>query len=64
MKWKNAIIDKPPQSGQDVLICVNGVYYIATFDSEIPVFKLKEEPTASFDPNEHLIYWTEFTNPK
>jgi hypothetical protein len=64
MKWKNALLDKPPQSGQTVLISVDGVYYITDYDLQKSVYRLRKKPDIFFDPKKYKIYWTELTNPK
>jgi hypothetical protein len=63
MTWNNASLDEPPQEGQLVLMSVDGIYYVGKYDSKKNVYRLKEEPDNYFTPDEHLIYWTEFTNP-
>jgi hypothetical protein len=50
-------MDKPPQNGQDIIICVNGIYYLAVYDAGSDTYKLSYEPGTVFDPRESLIYW-------
>ena len=38
MEWKNAVSDRPPADGDEVLISVEGVYYFATFDKAMRTF--------------------------
>ena len=57
MKWNNATFDTLPDHGQEVLICVQGVYYIAIYDTSRNGFKLRNEPTQVYNPKEVLIYW-------
>jgi hypothetical protein len=63
MKWKNALIEKPPQNDQEVLISVDGVYYIARYDAFQNVFKLRDSPEVHFSSDNNLVYWTEYTDP-
>ncbi len=64
MKWNNALRDKLPKNGQEVLICVEGVYYVARFDSNAKSFRLVGDPSTSFEISSmHTIYWIEITGP-
>jgi hypothetical protein len=64
MKWSNAQKDEMPHDGQVVLASVNGVYYIARYDSAGNLFRAREDPTAVFNADEYLIYWTPFADPE
>lgn len=59
MKWKNASIDDPPKNNQDLLIVVNGVYYVAYYCMPRNIYCLKDFPEVFFKPDECLIYWSE-----
>jgi hypothetical protein len=64
MKWKNTLKDKPPEHNQEVLISVDGVYYIAIYDDKEKVFRVQYKKLLIFPANNHLIYWTEFYDPQ
>ncbi len=57
MNWNNASIDDPPPNGQQVIICVNGVYHLAAYLAREDMYRLVNDPETVFDPKEHLIYW-------
>lgn len=57
MNWNNASLDEPPQDGQDVVICVSGIYSLAVYRAETGTFILSADPGTEFDPRECLIYW-------
>ncbi len=64
MKWFNAQRDELPHPDQQVLISVNGVYYICRFDASNRRFIIKEEDKNSvFAIDDYLIYWTHFEDP-
>jgi hypothetical protein len=63
MKWFNADRDHLPSHEQEVLISVNGIYYMAYYDSTIKAFRLKEEPSDYFQVGGHYIYWTSLSDP-
>ena len=64
MKWYNAQRDLLPDDGQQVLISLNGVYFICRFDARNRLFKISEEESESFyKVDEYLIYWTHFEDP-
>jgi hypothetical protein len=62
MKWNNAQRDELPGDQEQVLISVNGVYYIAVYDATERKFRLRDEWESSFAADDYLIYWTEFTD--
>jgi hypothetical protein len=64
MNWNNASVDALPADGQEVLMSVDGVYYIGIYKSHEQIFKLKDQPDQHFKLTEYRIYWTEFTNPE
>jgi hypothetical protein len=57
MKWNNANVDNLPSHGQEVLICVDGVYYIAVYDTPNNSFMLNNRSRQVYNPKEVLIYW-------
>jgi hypothetical protein len=63
MKWKNAVTDGPPQDKEQVLISVEGVYYIATYHAPDRLFRVYDQIAGYFFIDKQLIYWTEFHNP-
>jgi hypothetical protein len=61
MNWNNAQKDKLPLHEQEVLVSVDGIYYITTYDSSQKIFRLKESPETFFTPEEKVIYWTDIS---
>ncbi len=59
MKLKNASKELPQTNGQLVLICVEDVYYYATYDSIKKQFRVEEQRVLIFRPSENTIFWTE-----
>jgi hypothetical protein len=57
MNWNNASLDEPPQDGQDVIICVDGIYHLAVYQAESGTYKLSADQGTVVDPRESLIYW-------
>lgn len=64
MKWKNAKHDDLPHNNQEVLITVDGINYIATYNKANNVFNLKNNPGAVFSPAKKTIYWMEIIGPE
>ncbi|MEO6301702.1 MAG: hypothetical protein ABIP51_00890 [Bacteroidia bacterium] len=64
MKWKNANRDDLPLNKQEVLITVDGINYLATYDALDHVFKLTNNPGASFSTKTKTIYWMEIVGPE
>lgn len=64
MKWKNANRDDLPLHKQEVLITVDGINYIATYDALKKVFNLNNNPGASFSALNKTIYWMEIEAPE
>jgi hypothetical protein len=62
MKWKNAQKDTLPKAGDEVLISVNGIYYISVYNASGNLFIVNDTTATEFSADEHLIYWTEFHN--
>jgi hypothetical protein len=63
MNWNNTQGDGLPGNEEEVLIAVEGVYYIALFDKIRKTFFVNEEQKQkSFKVGDHQIYWTEFHN--
>ena len=63
MKWYNAEKDELPSHNEEVLISVNGVYYITVYNRTEDHFYLKEQPDTFFSVGHVPIYWTQFENP-
>jgi hypothetical protein len=63
MKWFNASKDSLPRHEQEVLISVNGIYYVAHYDSTANAFRLKDQPSDYFQIGEYVIYWTALGDP-
>lgn len=64
MKWKNANRDDLPLNNQEVLITVDGINYIATYDALNRLFKLNNNPGATFSTHKKTIYWMEIISPE
>ncbi len=64
MKWKNAKRDDLPLNNQEVLITVDGINYLATYDALKDLFKLNNNPGASFSTATKTIYWMEIVGPQ
>lgn len=64
MKWKNANRDDLPLNNQEVLITIDGINYIATYDALKSVFKLNNNPGAAFSTTKKTIYWMEIIAPE
>lgn len=63
MKWYHTQRDKRPDDTGQVLISVNGVYYIATYLAEEKKFKVvDEDKILMFGDDDHHTYWTDFNN--
>jgi hypothetical protein len=63
MNWNNTQADGLPGNGEEVLIAVDGVYYIAVLDEISKTFLVTgEQKQNSFKVGDHQIYWTEFRN--
>ena len=65
MIWKNALRDNPPVHNQEILIAVEGVYYLTQYDGEKNLFVLKEDRKQHFEASElgEPIYWLEIEAP-
>jgi hypothetical protein len=64
MKWKNANRDELPKHDQDVLISVDGVYYIAFFDEGVKAFRIRNQMGLIFEiGGTDAIYWMNFESP-
>jgi hypothetical protein len=59
MKWKNAKKDDLPPVGKEVLISVDGVYYIAVYQDTDEAFRVRNREWLKFLLADHLIYWAE-----
>jgi hypothetical protein len=59
MKWKSAHKSELPKNGEQILISVDGIYYLAVYEAELGLFRPRGERNVFFNPLENLIYWTE-----
>jgi hypothetical protein len=57
--WYNVHPENLPEPGKEVLISVNGVDHVATYDAERRVFRVADESGVTFALNSGSIYWTE-----
>jgi hypothetical protein len=62
MYWKNSIADGTPVESRQVLISVNGVYYLSTYDNPTRCFvvPLSSRENLVFCPEDVTVYWTDF----
>ena len=56
--WNNARTDLPPNDKDRVLISVDGIYYMATYEASERMFRVLEGTGQKFLIDEKLIYWT------
>lgn len=61
--WKNTLNDELPSDKQDLIVSVDGVYYMAVYDAAGQRFTLKYEIGAFFSVENTSIYWKELTPP-
>ena len=60
MKWKSPGRESLPEDKQEVLISVEGVYYVAVFDAVKTLFRVEEELKETvFRPEDQRIFWSE-----
>lgn len=65
MNWKNAQIDDPPEDGEEVLVSVDGIYYLTRYDASEGVYRLKDALGQYFSPSESTqMYWLELNGPR
>jgi hypothetical protein len=58
MKWNDTSTDAP-RNKQEVLIMVNGDYYMAIYNLPRNIYTLRDHPDVFFKPAENRICWTE-----
>jgi hypothetical protein len=58
-KWKDASHNELPAHNQEVLICVDKVYYIGIYDAPKQIFRVDELLETFFRISERKVYWTE-----
>jgi hypothetical protein len=64
MEWHSTRVDKLPLDKQMVLISVDGVNYIAVFDSIRKIFGVDENQTTRvYRSDLNHLYWTELIAP-
>jgi|GEM_PF-3048367 len=64
MGWKNSTIDELPQHGEEVLISVNGVNYIAVYNAAKMGFEVRQTKNLfSIENKDPIIYWKKITTP-
>jgi hypothetical protein len=64
MEWFNASIDEHPKHGQEVLISVDGIYYMAIYDGMLKQFKTRDADSKVISsPRNSIIYWTPLDSP-
>jgi hypothetical protein len=60
MKWRNALVDDLPGHGEQVLVCVSGVYHLTRYDARKNVFRLIDDGKKYFrtaDKDDQPVYW-------
>jgi hypothetical protein len=64
MNWKNVSRDKSPDDGQQVLLSVDGVYYLTIYHKPSNTYQLKDQAGQFFSPGESpAMYWLEIEDP-
>jgi hypothetical protein len=68
MKWYNTRLDKLPKDKQVVLVSLEGVNYIATYDANRKIFQIESKATGISRSNTLKadlvqLYWTEYVKP-
>lgn len=63
MKWRNVAKDKFPRDKQEVLLSLDGVNLVATFDEKNRVFRLHHDRESVIPVNKNVFYWTEHPKP-
>jgi hypothetical protein len=62
MKWYNSLVDEPPLHMQEVVISVDGIYYLAIYNAQSKRFDLRDE-ARGLEGSSNLIYWTHASVP-
>lgn len=60
MRWKCTQRDELPQSGKEILISVNGVYYIGVYHHADKKFLVYDSIPPVFSVSDFPIYWMDF----
>jgi hypothetical protein len=64
MTWKNVHSDEPPAHGQQVLLAVDGAYYVTHYDAVKNVYRLHEDPDSYFSPADNsVMHWVFIEEP-
>jgi hypothetical protein len=63
MKWYNALVDQSPKHHQQVLVSVDGIYYMAVYDEEKNYFVSDDEDQNILNSKSGVIYWTHLMVP-
>jgi hypothetical protein len=62
MNWKNSSKDELPDHAQEILVCINGVYFIAVYNSGEKTFEDTMSQTCFWVSHDNPIYWSELVN--
>jgi hypothetical protein len=63
MKWKNAVRDHLPEPSSKVLVSLRGVYYMAIYDGDRHVFRIRDDDKdLELSESNDQLYWTEINN--
>jgi hypothetical protein len=68
VKWSNTRLDKLPKDKREVLVSLEGVNYIATYDANRKIFQIEAEATGigrskTLKADLAQLYWTEYVKP-
>lgn len=63
MKWHNVTKDEFPKDKQEVLLSLDGVNCVATFDKKNKVFRVRQDRESVIPVNKYVFYWTEYKRP-
>lgn len=63
MKWHNVVNDKLPKDQQEVLLSLDGVNCVATYDAKKKAFRVQHDKESIIPVNKGVFYWTEYTRP-
>jgi hypothetical protein len=59
MEWKNTQKNQLPQSGKEVLLSVNGIYYVGIYHHPDKKFLVYDSIPPVLPVSDYSIYWTE-----
>jgi hypothetical protein len=63
LNWKNATKDELPGHSERVLISIEGVNYLATYNAREQTFEDVNSNSCFWVRGDQTIYWSEISNP-